>query len=43
MAAPLASEYLSVAALANADGWLLIPADSEGHPAGTRVTVRALP
>jgi molybdopterin biosynthesis enzyme len=43
MAVPLASEYLSLAALANADGWLLIPADSEGHPAGTRVTVRALP
>jgi molybdopterin biosynthesis enzyme len=43
MATPLAREYLSLAALASADGWLLIPADSEGHPAGTRVTVRPLP
>jgi molybdopterin biosynthesis enzyme len=40
---PLASGYLPLAALAAADGWILVPADSEGYPAGTRVTVRALP
>jgi len=40
---PLASGYLSLAALANADGWILVPPDSEGHPAGAAVTVRPLP
>jgi molybdopterin biosynthesis enzyme len=40
---PLASGYLSLTALANADGWILVPPDSEGWPAGTRVTVRPLP
>jgi molybdopterin biosynthesis enzyme len=40
---PLASGYLSLTALANADGWILVPPDSEGYPAGTRVTVRPLP
>jgi molybdopterin molybdotransferase len=42
-AEPLASGYLSLAALANADGWILVPPDSEGYPAGTRVAVRLLP
>lgn len=40
---PLASGYLPLAALAQADGWILVPADSEGHPAGTRVHVRSMP
>jgi molybdopterin biosynthesis enzyme len=40
---PLASGYLSLAALANADGWILVPPDSEGYPAGTTATVRPLP
>jgi molybdopterin biosynthesis enzyme len=40
---PLASGYLSLAALANADGWILVPPESEGYPAGARVTVRPLP
>jgi molybdopterin biosynthesis enzyme len=40
---PLASGYLSLAALANADGWILVPPDSEGYPAGAAVTVRPLP
>jgi len=40
---PLASGYLSLAALANADGWILVPPDSEGYPAGASVTVRPLP
>ena len=35
---------LSVAlqALAQADGWILVPADSEGYPTGTEVVVRAV-
>jgi molybdopterin biosynthesis enzyme len=40
---PLASGYLSLTALANADGWILVPPDSEGYPAGAAVTVRPLP
>jgi molybdopterin biosynthesis enzyme len=40
---PLASGYLSLTALANADGWILVSPDSEGYPAGARVTVRPLP
>ena len=42
-AEPLASGYLSHAALARADGWILIPPESEGYPAGTPVAVRPLP
>jgi len=40
---PVAAGYLSMQALAYAEGWILIPADSEGHPAGTRVVVRPWP
>jgi molybdopterin biosynthesis enzyme len=40
---PVAQGYLSMQALANAEGWILIPADSEGHPAGARVVVRPWP
>jgi molybdopterin molybdotransferase len=40
---PMASGYLSLATLANADGWILVPPGSEGYPAGTHVTVRPLP
>jgi molybdopterin biosynthesis enzyme len=29
-------------ALAQADGWILVPADSEGYPPGTEVMVRPL-
>jgi molybdopterin biosynthesis enzyme len=39
---PLASGYLSFSALARADGWILISAESEGYPAGTQVPVRPL-
>ena len=42
-APPIASGYLSMATLAISDGWILVPAESEGYPAGTRVTVRPLP
>jgi molybdopterin biosynthesis enzyme len=40
---PVAAGYLSMQALALAEGWILIPADSEGHPAGARVVVRPWP
>lgn len=37
LAEPLASKYLSFTALARSDGWLLVPADSEGYAAGAQV------
>jgi molybdopterin molybdotransferase len=40
---PLASKYFPLAALAQADGWIVVPAASEGLPAGTRVRTRSLP
>ena len=40
---PLASKYLPLATLAQADGWIVIPAASEGLPTGARVTVYPLP
>ncbi|WP_229266814.1 molybdopterin-binding protein [Leptospira sp. severe_002] len=40
---PLASGYLPMQALARSEGWILIPADSEGHPQGARVIVRPWP
>lgn len=43
MAEPLASGYLSFAALALSDGWIVVPADSEGYAAGTPVAVRQWP
>jgi molybdopterin molybdotransferase len=42
-AEPLASNYLSLQVLARADGWISVPAQSEGYAAGTIVTVRPLP
>lgn len=42
-AEPLGSAPLSLAALAQADGWVLVPPESEGFPAGASVTMRALP
>ena len=30
-------------ALARAEGWILVPADSEGYPPGARVVVRPWP
>jgi len=41
--APLASGYLPLRTLARADGYVLVPADSEGFPAGAAVTMRPLP
>jgi molybdopterin biosynthesis enzyme len=40
---PLASGYLSLQSLAGADGYVVVPADSEGFPAGARVEMRPLP
>jgi molybdopterin biosynthesis enzyme len=40
---PVAQGYLSMQALAHAEGWILVPADSEGHPEGSRVVVRPWP
>jgi molybdopterin biosynthesis enzyme len=40
---PLASFYLPHSALTRADGFILIPADSEGFSAGTSVAIRSLP
>jgi molybdopterin molybdotransferase len=40
MAEPLASGYLSFSSLARSDGWIVIPADSEGFAAGSPVAVR---
>jgi molybdopterin molybdotransferase len=40
---PLASQYLPMQVLARADGWILVPADSEGYQAGTSVPVRPWP
>jgi molybdopterin molybdotransferase len=43
MAEPLASGYLSFAALARSDGWIVVPAESEGFAAGTPVAVNPWP
>jgi len=40
-AEPIASGYLPLSALAQADGWILVPADSEGHPPGAEVVIHA--
>lgn len=40
---PLASDYLSLTALAQADGWVLVPPVSEGFAPGSIVSVRPLP
>jgi len=40
---PIASKYLPLATLSHADGWIVIPAASEGIPSGARVAVRPLP
>jgi molybdopterin biosynthesis enzyme len=40
---PLASKYLPLSSLARSDGWILVPADSEGYPSGSAVPVRSWP
>jgi len=39
-AEPIASGYVPLSALAQADGWILVPADSEGYPPGAEVVIR---
>jgi molybdopterin biosynthesis enzyme len=42
-ATPIASSYVPLAALAQANGWVLIGADSEGYPAQSEVVIRPWP
>ena len=39
----IASGYLPLFVLAQADGWILIPPESEGYPPGTEVMIRPWP
>jgi molybdopterin molybdotransferase len=43
MAEPLASKYLPLSSLARSDGWILVPADSEGYSEGAAVAVKPWP
>jgi molybdopterin molybdotransferase len=43
VAEPLASGYLSLESLVRSDGWIVVPAESEGFAAGTPVAVRSWP
>jgi molybdopterin biosynthesis enzyme len=43
VATPLASGYLPMSVLARANGWILIPPESEGHPEHSEVLVRPWP
>jgi hypothetical protein len=40
---PLASGYWPLQIMAETDGWILVPAESEGYPAGAAVVVRPWP
>ncbi|MGH6665995.1 MAG: molybdopterin-binding protein [Pseudolabrys sp.] len=40
---PLAAKYLPLSSLSRSDGWILVPADSEGFAAGTQVPMRPWP
>jgi molybdopterin biosynthesis enzyme len=40
---PLAAKYLPFSALSRSEGWILVPAESEGYSAGTAVWVRPWP
>jgi molybdopterin molybdotransferase len=42
-AEPLAAKYLPFSTLARADGWILVPAGSEGYSEGATVAVRPWP
>jgi molybdopterin molybdotransferase len=43
VAVPLSSGPSTLAALARADGWLVVPPESEGYPAGATVEMRLFP
>ena len=40
---PLASKYFPIQALARAVGWILVPPELEGYPAGATVRMHLLP
>jgi molybdopterin biosynthesis enzyme len=42
-AEPIASGYVPLSALAQANGWVLVPAESEGYPPGSEVVIRPWP
>ncbi len=42
-AEPIASGYVPLSALVQANGWVFIPADSEGYPPGAEVVIRPWP
>jgi molybdopterin biosynthesis enzyme len=42
-AEPMAIKYLPLSSLARSDGWILVPADSEGYSSGSPVQVRPWP
>jgi molybdopterin molybdotransferase len=42
-AEPIASGYVPLSALAHSDGWVFVPADSEGYPPGAEVMIRPWP
>jgi molybdopterin biosynthesis enzyme len=42
-AEPLAAKYLPLSSLARSDGWILVPAESEGYSAGSVVQMRPWP
>lgn len=42
-AEPLATKYLPLSSLARSDGWILVPADSEGYARGASVQIRPWP
>ncbi len=42
-AEPTSIKYLSLSSLTRSDGWILVPADSEGYSAGSSVQVRPWP
>jgi molybdopterin biosynthesis enzyme len=40
---PLASGHWPMQAITRADGWVFVPPESEGFPAGTPIEMRAFP
>lgn len=42
-AEPIASGYWPLSAILRVNGWILVPADSEGYPAGAEVVLRPWP
>jgi molybdopterin biosynthesis enzyme len=42
-AEPIASGYVPLSALAQANGFILVPPDSEGYPSGSEVVIRPWP